>query len=792
MPADIGIALSLNEMVITAVRDGSGNLKLITWRISSDGKSITRLRDSGQEAGAVSLVDIALAGNKGFITAVRDSVGRLKLIGWHVDISTGNVWRGNSDTSEGAVSFIKMISWSDSRVIIAVGDGGGNLVLKNWEMKSNGALSRVGDTALQDQPAGAISFVALARIGDSNIITAVRDDNGNLKLITWEVLSHGGIKRLSPSGQQAGAISLVDICGAAGNLVTAVRDGNGNLKLITWKVSTDGKSVKRLRDSGQVGSKIDLVSCIGLPLDLFSNSAKVVTAVRDDNGNLRLTGWQVTENGTMTHLEDVEAGAVSLVRVFPAPLAAPIYITAVRDSVGNLKLITWDISGALVINNGLKLNRRGRMDTDVAMGEFANGPHTVSGWVMPEFVNALPADVFTSVGNQPYRVGLGDYRTGNGDFKKVGDPVLTMTVGGKTVSYLAPSFSKRTWHHFVMRRTPTNADGVATFQLFVDGSHLYPSVVTKTGGTSQISQRSEIAFSPSDPLPTFSGTLRVGPHLDSIDYFYGLIDGISVHTRTLTTAEISGIAAGSMSVPTDKLIARYDFDEPNLDSAPYSRRTLTLGDPTSSYVVQRTSIASKTADAAIFDSPDYVAPTEATYRLPITQNEVWYVVQGYDDPGGSHNGLGAFSFDLRRADKAIGAVRAAAAATVYWLADGLPDSDGNEANWMRTSVSPHESVTYLHFETNSLTETFGLQFEPTPTTPEYWFQVEQDQLLGTYGDAALHLHLAGTNDYSSTENLWRVMPIAFTEYYVATSANGPWTHVSRGQPKAGQYIKRVN
>ncbi len=60
------------------------------------------------------------------------------------------------------------------------------------------------------------------------------------------------------------------------------------------------------------------------------------------------------------------------------------------------------IPSAWAADNALKLNKRGWMDTDVSMSEFANGPHTVSAWITPEFVNALPGDVFASASDPEY------------------------------------------------------------------------------------------------------------------------------------------------------------------------------------------------------------------------------------------------------------------------------------------------------------------------------------------------------------------------------------------------------
>jgi len=82
--------------------------------------------------------------------------------------------------------------------------------------------------------------------------------------------------------------------------------------------------------------------------------------------------------------------------------------------LGQALVIFWVLSATLVVatpsawaaDYALKLNKRGWMDTNVSMSEFANGPHTVSAWIMPEFVYAFPADVFASTSNPQYSVGL--------------------------------------------------------------------------------------------------------------------------------------------------------------------------------------------------------------------------------------------------------------------------------------------------------------------------------------------------------------------------------------------------
>lgn len=338
-----------NNIVVTAVSDSNQDLKLITWKISLDGKSIIRMGASS--AGNVSLLDIVGSSNNRFVTAVRAANGNLLLIAWQVHPATGEVWRlDDTSSAEGTVSLVTMTQspLGDGRVLIAVRDGDGNLVVKNWEITPNGTLKRVGDTAIQGQPAGAINCVAVGAISKGRVVTAVGDSNGKLKLIVWEILANGGIKRLSDSGLQGEAITLVNVVGGAdGRVYTAVRNSTGNLKLVSWQISSNGKSVTRIDDSGQAGGGIDSLSSITfIAGELFAGfSDRVVTAICTKEGSLNLLVWQVAANGAFTRVEEFseQIGKTNFVRIAPLPLSTHLYITAVRDNMGRLKLNTWRI-----------------------------------------------------------------------------------------------------------------------------------------------------------------------------------------------------------------------------------------------------------------------------------------------------------------------------------------------------------------------------------------------------------------------------------------------------------------
>ncbi|MDN5847683.1 MAG: M12 family metallopeptidase, partial [Candidatus Nitrosocosmicus sp.] len=83
--------------------------------------------------------------------------------------------------------------------------------------------------------AGAVSLVSVITFPSGIFVTAVRDGNGDLLLISWRIHNDGTIVRLSEYNQ-AGAVSLVSLIRFGMRFVTAVRDGNGDLLLISWRI----------------------------------------------------------------------------------------------------------------------------------------------------------------------------------------------------------------------------------------------------------------------------------------------------------------------------------------------------------------------------------------------------------------------------------------------------------------------------------------------------------------------------------------------------------------------------
>src|SRR5437588_3825800 len=90
------------------------------------------------------------------------------------------------------------------------------------------AVARRGDSGDQ---AGYVDEIAAVRHRDHQVVTAVRTQDANLKLIAWNVESTGTITRTGDSGEQAGHATYIDIAGhiSGTQLVTSCSDGSGSL-----------------------------------------------------------------------------------------------------------------------------------------------------------------------------------------------------------------------------------------------------------------------------------------------------------------------------------------------------------------------------------------------------------------------------------------------------------------------------------------------------------------------------------------------------------------------------------
>jgi hypothetical protein len=122
---------------VTAVRTGAGTLKLIHWDVRSG--NVIRVSDSAEQAGDIHALSIAQYGNSRYVTAVITTSGGLKLIAWDVDPNGQLVRVGDSGTPRIAATEVAVACWTSSspqptNVYTAIRDDVGRLKVINWRM----------------------------------------------------------------------------------------------------------------------------------------------------------------------------------------------------------------------------------------------------------------------------------------------------------------------------------------------------------------------------------------------------------------------------------------------------------------------------------------------------------------------------------------------------------------------------------------------------------------------------------------------------------------------------------
>ncbi|HXB69159.1 MAG TPA: hypothetical protein VNY05_12995 [Candidatus Acidoferrales bacterium] len=221
--------------VVTPVRTASGDLKVIAWKVSAAG-AVTRTGDAS--AGACSKIAVtslsAAGGFARFATGLRNGSGNLEIITWSV--SSAGVLARLHDASAGGITAVALTARSSSSAdLFSVTEGpAGDLTVIGWGLASDGTLSR-----LASAQGGNVSGVQAATWKPdvhSYLIAAVRTDAGLLKLIAWR---NGG--DLDRNGELTGAaIKSVAMTTWDGGVVTAAADSAGNLTLNSWKLQPKG------------------------------------------------------------------------------------------------------------------------------------------------------------------------------------------------------------------------------------------------------------------------------------------------------------------------------------------------------------------------------------------------------------------------------------------------------------------------------------------------------------------------------------------------------------------------
>ena len=262
----IAIASISQSMFITALRDGGGDLLLICWKLQADG-SFKRLGESNpaghpKQAGSVSLVAATSVGNNLIVTAVKNGSRDLELIAWQVSSDGSKITRKDpSGTSGGMVGEsglgqifgdstgeLAITAYHDPRtetpgVITAMQNASGNLQLIAWRVLDQGAaFEMVADTNTMQPPSdrpGTASHISVSPSGysDNNFLASMRRGSGDLELIDFS-LNPSGWKRECSYGERQGTdVTETALASFFDRAVSATRKADF-LNVFLWQIET--------------------------------------------------------------------------------------------------------------------------------------------------------------------------------------------------------------------------------------------------------------------------------------------------------------------------------------------------------------------------------------------------------------------------------------------------------------------------------------------------------------------------------------------------------------------------
>jgi hypothetical protein len=272
---EIAIVTLGRNLVVTAVRNASDLLTLVSWQISENG-SVQQLQTiPGEKVGKIALATydsyprkrriskgeegtvqlrttrfataVTIAGRKTNGAITDKSTGNLKVIAWSVDMA-GSFTRFGELSSD-PVKDVAASTLSYRRIVTAARNTGNKLEVRTWDFDEKGTPSLHG-SAHDDE----ISDIDVTTLNGTRVITAARDPLSYVKLKVWDATD----KVTYLGDAQATIAGFVSIVPLGGDWVlTPLITSASRLKLIAWM--EHGVSLLRA-EWGPSFPKVSLVS----------------------------------------------------------------------------------------------------------------------------------------------------------------------------------------------------------------------------------------------------------------------------------------------------------------------------------------------------------------------------------------------------------------------------------------------------------------------------------------------------------------------------------------------------
>jgi murein DD-endopeptidase MepM/ murein hydrolase activator NlpD len=425
----------------------------------------------------------------------------------------------------------------------------------------------------------------------------------------------------------------------------------------------------------------------------------------------------------------------------------------------------------LPLNFSAAFGWRGYADTDLPLADLGD-EYTIAFRFMLQYPNSYAAPIISD--------------SASGNFYVVKDyvnPWLAVNFNGTKQTFKGTTLAGSVWHHVAITRKN------GKFSVFHNGVSICPD-----SGPCAIPAGSSAT----------SGMLRLGRFADGTTFnghdaqFYGFIDDVAVFKKALSANDITTLAAAKRLTGAEAdLFAGFTFDDvtpsamplPDVLKRAVTFKTLTTG-PVLPDIPAYKSLASQLRDSA-FDAKLLPHPFQQTVmKLPFPAGEAWAVIQGYDNPNGSHNGAGDFCWDFILAgqdqSKTSGKPIFAAAGGTAIETKNDQDKCGDPslfANYVMIQQAPTEIGAYLHFQLGSV----KIAKNQTVVAGDELAKAGDTGNTGACG--GFHLHFALHTAPESQRGTLITFPSAFNDYEVSTDNGATWGHVTRGVPQNGEWVR---
>ncbi len=181
------------HQLATTVKAADGRLMVIIWHISLRTGKIKRRGDSGRNIGVGSRICSTLTqdGLLAISCKTQGTNGHLRIITFSVSMNGIDITRlSDSGSQAGRIGRNSLIT-RPYGVISAVSTARGTLKLIKWSIDKSGTVRRFGDSADQ---AGGIGLLAMSETGqkDAPIVTPLETRSNTMDVLSWDDLSSTG------------------------------------------------------------------------------------------------------------------------------------------------------------------------------------------------------------------------------------------------------------------------------------------------------------------------------------------------------------------------------------------------------------------------------------------------------------------------------------------------------------------------------------------------------------------------------------------------------------------------